>query len=137
MDIATQAVVETATIHIKGANGELLYADAERQKPVQIVIYGPGSEAYGVVEARQSSRTVKRMQDNDGKMILPPAEERRKEVAEDMASLTVNFINFSYSKAGDAQGEALFKAVYNDPTLGFIVRQVSQSVQDWGKFTGA
>lgn len=136
MDIVTQSVVETTTIHIKSANGELLYADKERQKPVQIVVYGPGSDAFGVIEARQSARTVKRMQDNDGKLTVAPSEERRKEAAEDMASLTVAFNNFSYSKAGDAQGEALFKAVYSDPTLGFILKQVSQGVQDWGKFTG-
>jgi len=133
-DISTEAVVETATIHVKNAAGELLYADTERKKPVQIVIYGPGSDAFGIVEARQTARTVKRMQDNDGKISVGPFEERRAEAAEDLAALTVAFSNFAYSKAPDAQGAALFAAVYRDPKLGFIAKQVQQTVADWGKF---
>lgn len=137
-DITAEAVDETATIHVKNAAGELLYADGkERKKPVQIIIYGPGSDAYAAVEARQTGRTVKRMQDNAGKMTPAPYEERRNEAAEDLAALTVNFVNFAYPPAGDAQGAALFAAVYRDPKLGFITKQVSQAVQDWGKFKTA
>jgi len=73
-DITTEAVADTATIHVKNAQGELLYADADRTKPVQIVVFGPGSKAYGLVEARQSTRAVKRMQDNDGKITVAPLE---------------------------------------------------------------
>lgn len=134
-DITTEAVDETATIHVKNAAGELLYADGkERKKPVQIIIYGPGSDAFAAVESRQSSRTIKRMQDNDGKFTAAPFEERRSEAAEDLAALTVNFVNFAYPPAGDAQGAALFAAVYRDPKLGFITKQVQQAVTDWGKF---
>ncbi|MCW2395891.1 MULTISPECIES: hypothetical protein [unclassified Sphingobium] len=134
LDITTQAVDETATIHIKNANGELLYADAERTKPVQIVIYGPGSSAFGVVEARQSARAIKRMQDNDGKVTAAPYEDRVKETAEDLAAITVKFENFSYPPAEGKTGAELFAAVYADPKLGFIARQVSKFVSDWGNF---
>jgi hypothetical protein len=136
-DITTQAVEDTATIHVKNAAGEPLYADAERTKPVQIVIYGPGSKAYGVVEARQSSRAVKRMQDNDGKITVAPFEERVRETAEDLAAITVRFENFSYPPAGKAEGVELFTAVYADPKLGFIAKQVSRFVADWGNFKAA
>lgn len=133
-DITTQAVTDTATIHVKNAAGELLYADAERKLPVEIVIYGPGSDAYGIVEARQSARTVKRMQENDGQFTAAPHEERVREAAEDLATLTVEFRNFAYPPAGDARGAKLFEAVYADQKLGFITRQVSKAVNDWGKF---
>lgn len=137
-DIASEAVDETATIHVKNAKGELLYADGpKREKPIQIVIFGPGSDAFGVVEARQTARTVKRMQDNDGKITVAPFEERRFEAAEDLAALTVKFVNFTYSKAPEAEGPALFAAVYADPKLGFIAKQVQQTLGDWGKFKGA
>lgn len=135
-DITKEAVDDTATIHVKNAAGELLYADAKREKPVQIVIYGPGSAAFGVVEARQTGRAVKRMQDNDGKIAVAPFEERRAEAADDLAALTVKFVNFAYPPAGDAEGEKLFAAVYRDPKLGFIAKQVQQTVSDWGKFKG-
>lgn len=134
LDITTQAVDDTATIHIKNAAGELLYADVERTKPVQIIIHGPGSDAYGIVEARQSARTVKRMQDNDGKITVAPHEDRLRETAEDLAAITVRFDNFSYPPAGDATGPKLFAAVYADQRLGFITKQVTKFVADWGNF---
>lgn len=137
MDISKKAVAETAALHIKDANGEPMYADDARRQPVKIIIYGPSSNAFSVVEARQAARAVKRMEDNDGKVALLSPEERRKEAAEDLADVTVAFENFTYSPAGDAQGRELYKAVYNDPALGFIVKQVRQGVQDWGKFAGA
>lgn len=136
LDITTQAVEDTATIHVKNASGELLYADAERTKPVRIVIYGPGSKAFGLVEARQSSRAVKRMQENDGKVTVAPFEDRLRETAEDLAALTVRFENLSYPPAGKAEGAELFTAVYADQKIGFIAKQVQKAVTDWSNFTG-
>ncbi len=135
LDITTQAATDTATIHVKNAAGETLYADAERTKPVQIVVNGPGSKAYAAVESRQSARALKRMADNDGKITGATAEERLKETAEDLAAITVRFENFTYPPAGDAQGADLFEAVYRDQKLGFITRQVSKHVADWANFT--
>lgn len=137
LDITTQAVDDTATIHVKNAAGELLYADAERKKPVQIIIYGPGSAAFGLVESRQTARAVKRMQDNDGKITAAPFEERVREAAEDLAAITVRFENLSYPPAGKAEGAELFTAVYADPKLGFIAKQVTRFVADWGNFKAA
>lgn len=128
MDITKLKAADTAAIHLKNADGELLY---DGDKPVRIVVYGPGSKAYGVIEARQSARAIKRMQDNDGKITVAPHEERVKETAEDLAAITVEFENLSY---GDKKGAALFEAVYADPQLGFIARQVSRFVADWSNF---
>lgn len=136
-DITSEAVEDTATIHLKGATGELLYANNDRTKPVQIVVYGPGSEAFAAVEARQTARAVKRMQENDGKVVGIPHEERRDQSAEDLAALTVRFVNLAYPPAGDAEGPALFAALYRDPKIGFVTKQVSQAVTDWGKFKAA
>lgn len=136
-DITTQSVDDTAVIHVKTAAGELLYADAERTKPVQIIIYGPGSKAYGLVESRQSARAVKRMQDNDGKISVAPFEERQRETAEDLAAITLRFENFAYPPAGKAEGAELFTAVYAEAKLGFIAKQVAKFVADWGNFKAA
>jgi hypothetical protein len=136
-DITKEAVDDTATIHLKNAAGELLFADAAREKPVQIIIYGPGSKAYGLVESRQSTRAVKRMQDNDGKISVAPFEERQRETAEDLAAITLRFENFTYPPAAKAEGQELFAAVYADPKLGFIAKQVAKFVGDWGNFKAA
>lgn len=133
-DITTQAVAPTATIHVKSADGEPLYADAERKLPVQIVLWGPGSAVYGVVEARQTSRVVKRMNENEGKLTALSHEDQVRETAEDLAALTVKFENLSYPPAGDAQGAELFTAVYADVTLGFIVKQCRTALKDWSVF---
>lgn len=143
LNIATLAVASTAALHIKSAAGEPLYADAERTLPVRIHVHGPGSTAYGIVEARQSTRALKRMDDNDGKVVAASPEERAKAVAEDLASITVSFENFEYRPAGmpdDAEplaGEDLFRAVYGDQALGFVAKQVSKFVGDWGNFSAA
>lgn len=131
-DITTQAVSDTTPIHIKGANGEHLYTPD--RKPVRIVIYGPGSNQYAAIEARQTNRAVKRMQDNDGKVSIASPEQRSAEQAEDLAELTVSFENLGYPPAKDKQGKELFQALYADPKLGFIPQQLLKAVRDWGNF---
>lgn len=135
-DITAEAVDETATIHLKNAKGELMYAGGDRTKPCQIEIWGPGSDAYGIVESRQSSRVIQRMQDNDGKVKAAPFEDRVRETADDLATLTRRFVNFGYPPAGDVQGAELYSALYRDQKLGFITKQITAAVGDWGKFTG-
>jgi hypothetical protein len=140
LNIASLAVAATAALHIKGPTGEPLYADAERTMPVRIHLHSLGSDIAGVVQSRQTARTLKRMEDNDGKPTAPTAEERKAETAADLATLTVRFENFEYQPEGAAEplhGEALFRAVYGDQTLGFITKQVAKFIGDWGNFSTA
>lgn len=130
-DITSQAVVDTAPIHIKGANGDYLYYDG---KPVQIVLHSPGSKAFAAVEARQTARTIKRMNDNDGNLTAVPPEQRRAEQAEDLADITVAFENFTYPPAEGKQGKELFQAFYADPKLGYMTQQVLKALANWGNF---
>jgi hypothetical protein len=133
-DITTQAVADTAPIHIKGADGSHLYLDG---KPVRIILYSPGSSTFAEVEDRQTARAVKRMQDNDGKVSVPPLEVRDAEQAEDLATLTAGFENLGYPPAGEKQGKELYRALYADKKLGFIVTQVQKALRDWGNFKAA
>lgn len=129
MDIKKLKAADTAKIHIKDGNGEFLY---DGDKPVTITIYGPGSKQFGVVESRQSARAIKRMQDNDGKITAAPHEDRLRETAEDLAAITIAMEGL---EDGDKQGQDLFEAIYSDPQLGYIARQVSKAVADWSNFT--
>jgi hypothetical protein len=131
-DITAQAVADTASIHLKAADGTHLY-DA-KQQPVRIVVYGPGSAAFASVEARQTQRALRRMQDNDGKVTIASPDERRRETAEDLAAVTVRFENFDYPPAKGKEGAELFQALYEDRALGFIVEQVSKFVGNWSAF---
>lgn len=131
MDISAHKVAASAAIHIKDASGVPLY---DGDKPVRIIVHSPGSQAFAGVETRQAARAVKRLNDNDGKVTAATAEERRADTAEDLADITIAFEHLSY---GDLQGRALFTAVYADPDLGFIARQVAKFLADWGNFKPA
>lgn len=128
MDILTQAVAETAPLHVKDASGVPLYDDG---KPVRIHLYGPGSAQFSQVEAQQTQRALKRREDNDGKPTPATPDEARAEVAEDLAILTARFDHISY---GDLTGAELFRAVYADRKLGFITRQAAIFSASWGNF---
>lgn len=131
MDVSKLKAAPTATIHVKDINGEPLY---DGEKPVIIKVHGPGSRLFGAVDARQTARTLKRMNENDGKVTAPTAEERIAELAEDLADITISFDGLS---CGDLTGRELFLAVYGDPELGYIAKQVNRTLGDWGKFKPA
>jgi len=128
MDVSNLKAADTATIHVKNADGEALYDD---KQPVRITLHGPGSHAASVVQARQTLRATKRYNDNEGKLPQLTVEERRAEAAEDLAALTVRFEHLTY---GDKTGHDLFVAVYSDPALGFIRDQVAKAAADWALF---
>lgn len=132
-DIATLGVATTGVLHLKDASGEPLYVDKDRKKPIRILLHSPGSTAYSVVESRQTGRALKRMNDNEGKLTAATPDERRAETAEDLATVTVDFENFTYGTC-TSRGEELFKAVYGDQALGFIVKQVNKFLADWANF---
>lgn len=135
MDILTQAIADTATLHLKGADGQPLYSgEGAEKKPVCVVLHSPGSEAYGQIETKQTARFLKRMDDNDGKRVAMSPEERLAQSAEDMADATVEFQNLEYQ---GKTGRALLLAVYGDRRLGFITNQVAKYMADWGNFKGA
>lgn len=140
LNITSQRAADTAPIHLKGLDGENLYADAAREKPVRIVIYGPGSKQFAAIEERQTRRAVKRMQENDGKVAVPSPEERRAEQAEDLAAITVGFENFDYpAPKGEkfASPAEMHEAFYADPKLGHLTKQVLKARTDWGNFKAA
>jgi hypothetical protein len=136
MKIAVLAVAATAFLHLKGPDGSYLYDDATKE-PVGIDLFGPGSRESAEVESRQSSRAIKRMQDNDNKISFPPIEQQRAEAADDLVALTCGFRHIEHDSP-DGQplgGSALYHAVYSDPSLGWIKAQVVKFQADWGKFT--
>lgn len=136
MKIAKYAVAATGFLHLKGPDKVPLYDEG---KKVGIDLFSPGSAEYGVIEERQSARTVKRMAENDNRLAHVPLETRRVEAAEDLTALTAAFHHIEHD-GPDGQplvGKALYQAVYSDPALGWIKEQVVAFLGDWGKFTSA
>lgn len=137
MDIRKFAVEETATLHLKDANDELMYADGadgepDTSKPMRIKLYGPGSKKYAKVQAANNNKLFTRLK-KKGKEDQS-AEDKAQESADTLTALTHSFENINYDALA---GEALHRAVYLDTSIGFIATQVNAYLNDWANFTKA
>lgn len=131
MDIRKYAVEETSVLHLQSAADEPLYGDDKQ--PMTVTLYGPGSKAYARAQAAQQNRLIDKLK-RKGKT-EQTAEEKAREQAEFLAACTKEFSsNIEYD---ELKGEALFKAVYADTSVGFIAEQVGKHIGDWGNFTNA
>ena len=136
-DIRKFAVEETAVLHLKDANDELMYADGadgqpDTNKPMRITLYGPGSKKYAKVQAANNNKLFTRLK-KKGKEDQS-AEDRAQESADTLTLLTHSFENISYDALA---GEALHRAVYLDTSIGFIATHVNAHLNDWANFTKA
>jgi len=128
MDITQLAVKETFTLHLKGADGDLLYDGPEDQgRAVTVTLYGPGSKAFARAQGAQNRRMVERLK-TKGKGNVDVVADR----AEFLADITERFTHLEY---GPLTGRELALKVYSDPAIGFIAEQVNAECGDWANFT--
>ena len=135
MDIRKFSVEPTGRLHLRDAADQLMYAeDADGKpdptKPIAVNLYGPGSKQYARAQAQQQNRMVDKLK-RKGKTDQT-ADQKAEEAAEFLSGCTAGFENLEYDQL---QGEALAKAVYMDPSIGFIAEQVGKHLGDWGNFS--
>ena len=129
-DIRKFAVEETSVIELRGPDDSTLVG--EDGKPMTVTVYGPGSKTYAKANAARQNRMVDLLK-RKGKTDRS-ADEQSKEQAEFLAACTKEFsANIEYD--GLDGGEALFRAVYSDASIGFIAEQVGKYLGEWGNFT--
>ena len=129
MDIKRFAVEETGTIELRGADDSPLIGDDGQ--PMTVTVYSPGSKSYARAHAAQSNRLIDKLK-RKGKMDQS-AEEKAMEQSAFLVGCTKEFsANVGYD---GLIGEALFKAIYSDASIGFIAEQVGKYLSDWGNFT--
>ena len=127
-DIRKFAVEETGALELLGPSDEPLIGDDGQ--PITITLYGPGSKAYAKAQAAQQNRMIDKLK-KKGKSDQT-AEEKVREQAEFLAGCTKEFSpNLEYE---NLKGDALFRAVYSDVTIGFIAEQVGKHLGDWSNF---
>lgn len=136
LNIKAHAVAETGKLHLKDAEGTLLYADGplgEDQKPtklaVEVVLFGPGSGEHSNALAKRQAAMMERLR--KGKK-QPSGDESRQETATFLAAITERFENLEYDNLA---GRDLAVAVYSDRTIGYIADQVAEFVGDWENFS--
>lgn len=128
-DIRKFAVGETGVVNLRGADDEPMIADDG--KPMTVTVYGPGSKPYARAQAANHNRMIDKLK-RKGKT-EQTAEDKAREQAEFLAGCTQSFSpNIEYDGLA---GDALYKAVYADTSLGFIAEQVGKHIAEWGNFS--
>lgn len=130
MDIRKFSVQETARLHLRDANDQLLYDNGDNSKPVIVILHGPGSQVYAKAQAAQNNRMLDLLK-NKGK-VSQTAEQKTHETAEFLADCTAGFENLEYE---NLTGGSLARAVYADISIGFVAEQVTRFIGDWANFT--
>jgi hypothetical protein len=136
-DIRKHAVEPTSRLHLRDAADAPLYADGEDgnpdpSKPMVAVLYGPGSKQYAKAVAARNNRLVDTLK-KKGKT-EKSAEEQARETADFLAACTHSLENVDYD---GLEGEAKFRAVYSDTSIGFIPEQIGKHLGEWGNFKRA
>lgn len=94
-------------------------------KPVQIVMYGPGTEeSVRAEQAVAQAATARVFATMRGKPSKESPEELRKQAAQKLAAVTKELVNFPIEPI----------ALYMNPALGYITQQAEKFQQDWGNF---
>lgn len=144
MEVRKLAVEETAFLHLRSADDALLYekkkveVDGEpvevddESKPVGIWLFGPGTKVYARANASKENRLLARVRKR-GKAEMT-AEENFAENANFLVACTKSF---QHIQLDGLEGEALYRGVYTEPTLGFIADQVMKFLGEWGNFSKA
>lgn len=119
---------ETAVLDVLGPTGDPLLYNGQ---PVRIELYGPGSrqgvEAQAKMEqASQSIAMSMAVAAGKGRQPKDTADEMRALQVKKLAAVTKSLINFPVP--GGAQ------AIYENPQLGYITRQVERFQADWANF---
>jgi hypothetical protein len=130
MDIRKIAVEETSILHLLDAGDTPLFDG--KDKPVTVTLCGPGSKTYAKAQAARNNRVMEKLR-KKGKADQT-ADQIAAENAEFLSACTIGMDNIEYDKL---TGDALFKAVYSDISIGFIAEQVGKHLGDWANFTKA
>lgn len=118
-------LIDTAVLHLKDADDELMYAagpdgEPDLEKPQRVHVYGPGTKQFSRATADRNNRLTDRMQ-RKGKMKMT-ADELIQDRADFAAAVTKSMENIDSDKG--ASGHDLFMEVYLNPKLGYIAEQV-------------
>ena len=141
-NLKKHAVKETAVIHLRDGNEDLIYSEDEKgeadlTRPAEVEVYSPGSKIYVAANAQQNNSLIDKMKAK-GKT-TQSAESQLEEKAAFLAEVTKSMRNVEYDSPDGKklEGKELFKAVYRDREIGFIADQVQAFLGNWENFTKA
>lgn len=133
-DITKRRAAETAKIELTDGEGAPLLDDDGNR--LSVTICGPGSKTWQQADAERSRRQAVRAEKNPRKIASAIADHRREDEIDFLVSVTVSFNGWSYPGEFNSSRE-MFRAAYEDDTIGYIRDQLSKEGNDWSAFTKA
>lgn len=138
MSIRKFAVSDTAVLHLLDATGAPMYAgqdeDGEPALPIELILYSPGSKEYSAAEKARTDAVTRAVRPVKGKVKPMQPEEAEAIRVEFLAACTAGSNNLEMD---GLQGAALYRTLYADRSLGFVIDQVDRFLGDWGNFSTA
>lgn len=130
-DITKRSSNETGIIDLVSGDGAPLLDDNGQQ--LSITAHGPGSKVWQQADADRSRRRVVRLEKNRKRMSAVVDAAREDEI-EFLVAVTVSFNGFTYP--GEySHPKDMFRAAYQDDSIGYIRDHLAQEVNDWTAFT--
>lgn len=125
-DVSQYELEDTATLTVKNARGDGDLIGEDGVSPVVIEVYSPGSP-QGVKALHKSSRAaqMRMFRSMRGEFDSKDAENAEREQAEKLAAFTKAINNFPVAPL----------AVYTNPRLCYINRQVEEAIGKLGNFS--
>lgn len=130
MDISKKRVAATGTLHLKDAEGNLMYDNGDEKKPLRVHLFGPGSKQFATAQSIKQNKMVDRLRQTGKSKVTP--EQQAEEDSDFLAGITDHFDNVTYE---NLTGYEMVKAIYKDRAIGFIAEQVNEYVKEWGNFS--
>lgn len=143
-DITKRSAAETAQIELEnGAGAPLLDDEGNRLKAT---ICGPGSKQWQQADAERNRKRTSRIEKGRGKLTAA-MEAGKEDETEFLVAITVSFDGWEYPapkpdnwQEGDEEPKwptkaEMFRAAYNDDTIGYIRDQLHKEGSSWEAFT--
>lgn len=134
-DITKKRALEQAPIELVNGDGSPLYDEAGNV--LSVTVHGPGSKLWVQADAERSRKRTARIEKNRGKLTAALDHAREDEV-DFLVAITISFDGWTYPHPDGGAwtgGKDMFRAAYEDDTIGFIRDHVSKEANDWTVFT--
>ena len=143
MDLATQRAMLIAPMHLKKADGTLMYAtgddgNPDPDRPCRVWLHGPASSKMAEERRRLERDVMEAMADAGKKKQKASADsflsaERK---AKFLVAITDRWENVTFTNEDGSMvaPEGLSARIYNDAQLGYIIDDADRFSQSWANF---
>lgn len=134
-DITSKRALETAKIELVNGDGAPLLDDDGNQ--LTVTVFGPGSKRWQQSDTDRNRKRTVRIEKNRGRLAAALENAKADEV-DFLVSITISFDGWDYPAPEGSEWPTkadMFRAAYEDDTLGFIRDHVHKEANSWEAFT--